>query len=150
MVWQEDVTLDDGDVVTIWCRGMLDFWCPELKFGGDAKTCADASDDALQRWFYNSYATQDVWYLRGLQKLVGMDARFGFVFVEKEEPYLYRLATSTDAFRMGAWMACEKAMKIFATCLRDNDWPGYEPFEAYPTMWQLARWNDSEDGEIDV
>lgn len=85
--WQRVV---DGH--PIWCRGMLDVWCPELNLALDVKTCESASDRAINRAFASGYAGQDCFYRSGLDAVTGQPGRaqFGFLFVEKNAPFLPR------------------------------------------------------------
>ena len=149
IAWTEEVEVD-GKTVTIWCRAMIDVWCPALNLALDVKTAADALDDAVLRQFSNGYATQDVWYLRGLGKVFGNHGlnRFGFLFVESDPPHLSRTVTSTESFRFGVKGYIETAMEIFARCMSRNEWPGYEPFYAYPPDWMLRRWDAAEQMRI--
>ena len=152
IAWNEDVELDGGEVQRIWCRSMLDVWCPDLVLALDVKTAIDCTDDALGKWFNKGYAQQECFYLRGIQRVTGKtkEPRMGFLFVEKEPPYLSRPGFSTDAYRQGKWLDIEAAMKTFATCLRDGVWPGYEPFEALPSLWQVSQWSELEEGDISI
>lgn len=150
IAWQEKVELRDGTALLVWCRAMLDVWCPDLLLALDVKTCADACDDAIVRQFANGYATQDGWYLRGLNRLTGETgrARFGFLFVESEAPFLYRPVASTEAFRHGANMEIERALSVFGQCLNADDWPGYADLRVLPPSWLLQRWTAAEMMEL--
>lgn len=145
IAWREDV-----DGFPVWCRAMLDVWCPDLQLALDVKTCADACDDAIVRQFANGYATQDSFYLRGLNKLTGQTGRvrFGFLFVESEAPFLYRPVASSEAFRHGAKLEIERALSVFARCLKADDWPGYSDFRPLPPSWLLHRWTAGEMMEL--
>jgi hypothetical protein len=150
IAWQEEVDLLAGGSVMVWCRAMLDVWCPELDLALDVKTCMAADDDVLDRQFANGYATQDVWYLRGLGKVTGRPgkSRFGFLLVESEEPYLSRPGASTESFRHGAQMDIERALSTFGNCLHANNWPGYLPYQAYPPAWLIHKWTAAEMTEL--
>lgn len=138
IAWQEEMSQG-----TIWCRAMLDVWCPELRLALDVKTCKDASDEAITRQFANGYATQDCWYRRGLEKLTGEHGRFrfGFLFVEDEPPFLSRYASATEGFRHGAGLEIKRAMAIFSDCLSRGAWPGYEEAQVAPPPWLVNRWS---------
>lgn len=141
IAWREDVEVMPSLVVPIWCRAMLDVWCPALGLALDVKTAAAADDEACDKAFSNGYAIQDAWYLRGLNALADKTdkgrARFGFLFVESEAPYLPRDVSASEAYRHGARMLIERAQWQFARCLHHNEWPGYEPHRATPTPWFL-------------
>jgi len=141
IAWQERVELMPTLHVDIWCRAMLDVWCPTLGLAIDVKTCRGADDDTVDRAFSDGYAIQDAWYLRGLNALADQTdkgrARFGFLFVESEAPYLARDVSASEAYRHGARMLIERAMWSFARCIHHGEWPGYEPHRATPTPWFL-------------
>lgn len=141
IAWQETVELMPSLHVEIWCRAMLDVWCPSLGLALDVKTCAAADDEWCDKAFSNGYAVQDAWYLRGLNAIADQTekgrARFGFLFVESEAPYLARDVSASEAYRHGARMLIERAMWTFARCIHHDDWPGYEPYRTQPTPWFL-------------
>ncbi len=130
----------------VWCRAMLDVWCPSLNLALDVKTCADASDRAIERAFANGYAGQAAWYADGVEALSSSPERprFGFLFVENEAPWLGRFAECSESFRHGASLANERAVRIFADCLTAGQWPGYQPIKAQPPVWWLNQITDLE------
>lgn len=129
-----------------WCRLMLDVWCPPLLYGFDAKTIASADDLSVDRAFANYYGRQDAWYLEGIEAVTGKTgrARFGFMFVEKEAPWLDRFAESTEAMRHGCRLEIDRAFRTFDECMSAGDWPGYAPHRAFPSSWQLREWTEAE------
>jgi len=138
IAWQE--MMSSG---LVWCRAMLDVWCPSLLLGLDVKTCDDASDDSLQRKFANGYGIQNAWYKRGIEALTQEHGRsqFRFLFIESEAPYLWRAASATEGFRYAGERECKRALAIFADCLSRNDWPGYEEVKVPPPSWLVSRWD---------
>ena len=134
MAWQRTI----GDF-TIWCRGMIDVWCPSLGLALDIKTITDAGDRSVARTFAGGYANQHDWYRGGIETITGDHGRtrFGFLFVEKEEPFLTRFAGASEAFRWEAQLLNDKAAELFARCLKAGEWPGYRPFTAEPPAWWL-------------
>jgi len=141
IAWTETVELTPSLHVEVWCRAMLDVWCPTLGLALDVKTCRGADDDTVDRAFADGYAVQDAWYLRGLNALAEQTekgrARFGFLFVESEAPYLPRDVSASEAYRHGAKMLIERALWLFARGIHTQEWPGYEPHRATPTPWFL-------------
>lgn len=130
----------------IWCRAMIDVWCPALLLALDVKTCADAGDEAIMRAFASGYATQDCFYRRGVETLTGEPgrAKFGFLFVESDEPFLSRRATPREAFRHVATFDVKRAMAIFADCMSRGEWPGYGDAEVEPPAWLINRMSAQE------
>lgn len=145
IAWQEEV-----GGFSVWCRAMIDVWCPALALALDVKTCADAGDEAIGRAFANGYATQDAWYRRGIEAINGKPGRtrFGFLFVESDPPHLARHAVATEGFRTSAMFECKRALGIFAGCLKANDWPGYDRLNVNPPSWLLHRWTSAEMMEL--
>lgn len=130
----------------IWCRAMLDVWCPSLNLALDAKTCLSADDKSIDRAFSTGYAGQHAFYSEGIETLSPHKdrPRFGFVFIEKDAPFLGRYAEPTEAFRYGASLEIDRAAGIFAACLKAGEWPGYRPHTAQPPVWWLNQITDLE------
>lgn len=129
-----------------WCRAMLDVWCPSLLMGRDVKTIVSADDLSIDRAFAGGYGRQDAWYRGGIERLTGQSGRvdFGFLFVEKEEPWLPRSADTTEGMRTGSSMECDRAFEIFDACMTAGEWPGYPRRKVQPTAWQVREWMDAE------
>lgn len=129
-----------------WCRLMLDVWCPALLLGLDAKTCMGADDLSIDRAFASGYGRQDAWYLEGIEVVTGNTghAKFGFLFVEKEAPWLDRFAESTEAMRHGSRLEIERAFRTFDACMSAGEWPGFARHRSLPTSWQLREWSEAE------
>lgn len=138
--------LRDVNGFKIWCRAMVDVWCPALNLALDVKTCADAGDRAVNRAFANGYAQQHAFYAEGLEA-VSPNAnrpRFGFLFVENAEPFCSRYAECDESFRYGASLGIDKAAKLFSLCLRNDRWPNFGPMKATPPVWWLNEISDLE------
>jgi hypothetical protein len=132
-----------------WCRGMLDVWCPSLLLALDVKTCAAADDAAIDRAFANGYARQEAWYLEGINAITEAQgrARFGFLFVEKDPPFLPRFAEATESIRHGSRFEIARAWHQFNAGIETGEWPGYAPRKVNPTSWQLREWAEAEFAE---
>ena len=129
-----------------WCRGMLDVWCPSLSLALDVKTCVAADDTSIDRAFASGYGRQEAWYLEGVEALTGNTgrSRFKFLFVEKEAPWLGRVAESGEAMRSGSRFEIARAFHIFDECMSASAWPGYSERKVQPTPWQVREWTDAE------
>jgi PDDEXK-like domain of unknown function (DUF3799) len=136
IAWIENI-----DGVDVWCRAMVDVWCPSLLLALDVKTTADCDDEFLIRRFTGGYAIQDAWYRRGLGRVTQQEGRirFGFLFVETEAPFLDRNVVATEGFRFGGAAHCNRALEIFAKCMKAGKWPGYQDFKAVPPPWWVGR-----------
>jgi hypothetical protein len=130
----------------LWCRAMLDVWCPALSMAWDVKTAQDISDLAMGRAFARGYARQDAWYRRGLDAVTRDPGRnrFGFLFVEGDAPHLSRTASIDEAYRDGSDNECERALSIFGRCMAANSWPGPGHYTATPPSWRVREWMDAE------
>ena len=128
----------------IWCRGMIDAWCPSLMMAVDLKSTTDASPAAATRRMINGgYDTQDAWYSRGLGHVIGEPGkvRFTTLFGETEAPFASHAVTINEAWRSSAWDLCEEAAEIFGGCLAARQWPGYprNPQLLSPPDWLISQ-----------
>jgi hypothetical protein len=128
----------------IWCRGMIDAWCPTLLTAVDLKSTTDASPTAATRRMVNGgYDTQDAWYSRGLGHVTGEAGRIRFVtlFGENDPPFASHAVTINEAWRTSAWDLCEEAAEIFARCKKAGQWPGYPrtPQLLSPPDWLISQ-----------
>jgi hypothetical protein len=128
----------------IWCRGMIDAWCPTLLTAVDLKSTTDASPTAATRRMVNGgYDTQDAWYSRGLGHVTGEAGRIRFVtlFGENDPPFASHAVTINEAWRTSAWDLCEEASEIFARCKKAGQWPGYPrtPQLLSPPDWLISQ-----------
>lgn len=143
MAWKREV-----NGFPIWCRAMLDVWCPSLGLALDVKTIVDAGDKSINKAFAAGYSIQDCFYSGGIEAINKQHGRtrFGFLFVEKEEPFLARYGDCDEAFRHGARLSVNHAAEIFARCMQSGEWPGYRPYTATPPVWWL---NETADLELE-
>jgi hypothetical protein len=126
----------------IWCRGMVDAWCPTLKMAVDLKTSTDASiKAATNKMAREGYDTQSAWYTTGLGHLIGEQGkvRFTYLFCETEAPYASQPFELDEAWRSSGWDLCEEAADTFARCLKRKQWPGYSrnPVLLTPPDWLI-------------
>jgi hypothetical protein len=128
----------------IWCRGMIDAWCPSLMMAVDLKSTTDASPTAATRRMVNGgYDTQDAWYSRGLGHVIGEPGKVRFVtlFSENDPPFASHAVTIDEAWRSSSWDLCEEAAEIFGRCLKAAQWPGYprNPQLLNPPDWLISQ-----------
>lgn len=112
----------------VWCRGMMDAWCPTLNLIVDLKSTTDASAATLtRRMAAGGYDTQAAWYPRGLGQILDMPGRIRFatLFCETDAPHCSQAVELDEAWRSSAWDLCEEAIEIFARCSKAGKWPGY-------------------------
>jgi hypothetical protein len=128
----------------IWCRAMIDAWCPSLMTAVDLKSTIDASPTAATRRMINGgYDTQDAWYSRGLGHVIGEPGRVNFVtlFCENDPPFASHAVTLDEAWRSSSWDLCEEAAEIFGRCMKADKWPGYprNPVRLSPPDWLISQ-----------
>lgn len=135
------ITTPHGDV---WCRAMIDAWCPSLNIALDVKSTTDASAKALEKHIGNmGYDTQNAWYTKGLEYLTNQHGKVRFinVFCETGSPFATHSIELDPAWRDSAWDLCEEAVDLFGRCLKLNKWPGYprSPRTISPPDWLITQ-----------
>jgi hypothetical protein len=108
----------------------------------DLKSTTDASPQAFQRsaWSYR-YHVQAAWYLDGIAATTGKP-RDAFVFAafEKDQPFACAFYYADDAMIEAGRTEYRRLLRVYADCLKSNDWPGYpltlEPLA--PPAWAMA------------
>lgn len=79
----------------------------------------------------SKYAANSGWYLiaahyaAGIKAMTGRTPKQYFAVQETEAPHLCVVAELDATFMATAAMRRDRAMMIWARCLRDNNWPGY-------------------------
>ena len=149
MLWREETAHGP-----IWCRGMLDAWCPSLGIAADPKfTDQDAGETTFARQANDiGYAIQNVWYTRGVAALeprLAGRVKFRHISIETAEPYDWQAHDLTGKFRALAESQIGVAVDRFASCLHAGVWPGYEPGvrRVDPPTYAFNSWFDAGAGE---
>jgi hypothetical protein len=144
LVWEDDYG--------VMCRARLDWIRDDLTAWHDLKTTrASASQDSWSRTALGiGVDLQAAFYARGCRAVLGCDPDYRFVAVETQPPYLmsvFALAPDTLAL---AEKKISYALKRWAMCLRNDDWPGYPTDVAYITTppWVEAAWLERELREV--
>ena len=134
----------------IWCRLRPDYMPNNAARVFDYKTAADGSPDVFMREIYNrGYHQQAAWYLDGYEAVTGHRPReFWFVVQEKTAPFLLSFFQIDEmSLEIGRTLN-RQAKGIFAWCLRNNRWPGYQPevdgkarfFKTSPPAWLVREY----------
>ena len=138
--WKEELLTGDGQVVTVWCRGRLDFYNSESENLIDLKTSAGSMNPAhwarFTAWSIGA-PTQAAFYKAGIRRLTQLgllrqhDADFLFLLAQSAAPYCLGLVNFPPDIRQrfGEQSADEKlttAMLKWAECLQTGVWPGYD------------------------
>jgi hypothetical protein len=124
LAWQE------GDT---WCRGMIDRLPDDQSLPVfDLKlTGLSASPEEWGNRMVREYATQDAFYMRGLQAIGQKRPAFLFIVVEFDAPYGLSVMASAPSLRHIADVEVERAISAWKHCMKTQQWPGYPNFTAY-------------------
>lgn len=114
---------------------------PELTLCVDYKTAAKADPEAVSRAIADrGYHQQDAFYIDGIQAVLGLPARFLFVFQSKTAPYLITVRELSEADRAIGRAKNQRALRIFADCTKTGIWPDWTgPTESIPYI-SLPPW----------
>ena len=118
-LWQ-----DDGGV---WCRIRPDWLTTDRTLIVDYKT-TDTSPEPeafLRQIAYMGYDLQDGMYVRGVKRITGIEPKFVFLVQSASEPYLISLVGLNPASMAFADYQAQRAIDLWAKCLRENTWPAY-------------------------
>ena len=124
MEWEE--RSEHGPVA---CRAMLDHVWLDRGLILDLKVTENASPAAIERTAENlGYGIQAAAYQRAMAALVPELAgrvRFLFAFVEPEPPFAVNVCAPDGMFRELGERRWLRAVSAWASCLKNNAWPGY-------------------------
>lgn len=136
--WEETAT--DGTVVQ--CRGMFDHllaWTIS-----DVKKCASVHPAKLVKHMESIGADiQAAAYQRALRKVFpecqGREV-FQWICIELEPPYAVTLPEPAGSMHMVGETLWQRAVDVWAQCLKTNTWPAYEPqrVRLEASQWRLA------------
>ncbi len=135
-------TLGHAEVTICWtddhgvvCRGRIDWLMNSHKRFFDYKsTGMTANPEVLSRSMFSAgWDFQEAFYRRGLQKL-GYDAQGIFVAQEDRPPYALSAIGFNPLIMRVADGKVQRAIDLWAKCLRENKWPGYADRICYPEM----------------
>lgn len=116
---------------------------PGMTLAVDLKTTKDANPEAVSRAIRDySYHQQDAFYTDGIwAALQPEDVRFVFVFVSKTPPYLITVRELTDQARDIGRARNERALRLYADCTANDEWPDWTgPVDQIPQIG-LPSWD---------
>ena len=127
------VWTDDHGVV---CRARPDWIKNGKKRIFDYKgTGTSVNPESLGRFAVSQgWDIQSAFYLRGIQKLFGIDAEFFFVAQEDYPPYALTVAGMPPPFRWIGDKKVQMAIDLWAQCLESGKWPAYSDRIIYPDL----------------
>ena len=142
----------------IWCRSLIDLAPTGEDAQGwwtiyDLKTTSGALDaNTLARNMISyGYDIQAAHYTRGLQALLGNDARvrFRFLFVESDSPYSATVAQASGQMAATGEQKVLAAYSIWSRGLRESEWPGYprDVMRVEPPNFLETQWREREAGD---
>lgn len=127
----------EPEVVMVWddeigptCRSMIDWLQIEEGVVWDYKTVARPPvPDMLARTVANlGYDFQGAFYTRGIERVIPDLAgrvKFRLVMQEIEPPYLLTVAELDGGFLTIGNRKVEAAIRMWARCIAENNWPGF-------------------------
>lgn len=124
----------------IWKKARPDATPNDSGDFGDLKTAASVSDDAIRKAIAEcAYHQQAALVADGWETITGNKfASFSLVFVEKTPPFCCRVVTLKDCDLERGAKQNRIALRMFANCLKANDWPG--PGRADAEYIELPAW----------
>lgn len=130
----------------VWCRARYDLLSDAAAY--DYKTARDVTRRgfSLAMGSYG-YHQQADFYERGLTALkhpaAGTPMRF--ICQETEPPYLVQIHTPDEMAREVARSLNDRAIRLYAECVKADKWPGYAALDAEPVSLPAFYYFDYED-----
>ena len=135
-----------------WCRIRPDLWSEAHSVILDYKTTtASAEPEQVIRQRVPSYELQAGLYVRGVKEITGQLPRFVYLFQETEPPFACSLIGLSPAWQALCDQKAQAAITLWTHCMATNKWPDYGAriCWAEPPAWQLAKWEESENFNLD-
>jgi len=133
LLWQEG---------NLWYRARPDMMSKDRRIILDYKSTASAAPDFIAKQLDRmGYDLQSEFYTRGLAAVTGReDTVLVFLFQEITPPYACSLIALSNAYRAVGQAKVARAMEIWHTCVKTNNWPGYTNQILYcePRPWEAA------------
>ena len=115
----------EGDT---WCGGLADAWCEDMLMIADPKITMRLGMQARSQMINMGWDIQGAWTLRGFNAIFPQYAgriRFANILVKPLPPFTSRVVALNEAWRHNAERECERALRIFQTCMATGIWPSY-------------------------
>lgn len=136
---EQSVFWEEEDLA-LKCRP--DAWQPGKLW--DLKTTINADPNEFGKTAHNyGYHQSNAHYVDGVKALTGEELPFGFILVEKAEPYLVSVVElDWEAINLGRALN-DRAKRIYRECVSTNTWPGYPAAEPVSLpMWAVYESED--------
>ena len=142
------------DEYGVLCRARLDWLTDDHTQVHDLKTTkASAHPDAWSRTALGIGADlQYAFYVRGCRAVFGVEPEFTFVVAETYPPYAVQpFGVAPDTLAL-AEKRIDYGLKLWAKCLRNNEWPAYSEQVAHITTppYIEAAWLERELREVEA
>jgi hypothetical protein len=140
LTWEEDGVL---------CRCRPDWLRNDFTVIEDVKTTSRGADPKFfsrKTIFDYGYDLRAAMYLRGVRAVTGVDAKWRWIVVETDPPYVVSvIEPSAEMLAIGN-AKFDRALEMWRDCLASGLWPAYgrEVHVAEPPSWEM-RWLDNSD-----
>lgn len=144
VIWREDTPKG-----SIYMRGMLDVWCPDLGVIIDPKVTERLYDGVAGEFIVNKHFSSMGWdrqaalYKRGVEMVLpelANKVKFINLLIAPAEPFVCRPVYPDQTMLMTALYECREPMMKFAECMASGDWPSF-PIEPQPVS--LSPWEEN-------
>jgi len=118
----------------VFCKARADYIIPSGNILVDVKTTISASFEDFQRAAYKyKYHIQTAYYCDIFTKVTGQEYdSFAFICVEKSPPYAVKCYVVDKTFIAAGRVEYTRALQLYADCVKNNKWDGYE--DRYHTL----------------
>lgn len=131
----------------VMCRCRPDWLRDDLTVIEDVKTSSRGADPgffARKTVPDYGYDLRAAMYLRGVKTRLGAEARWRWIVVETQPPYVVSVAEPSELMLAVGAAKLDRALEMWRDCLQTGLWPGYgrDVHVAEPAPWEL-RWLDN-------
>lgn len=124
----------------IWLRARIDWLSIDRRLILDYKTTTDATPAVFNRQITRmGYHIQEAFYRRGIKALTKTNPEFVILAQENVPPYGCSFHAIDAAMQEIADAKVESAIRMWASCLKASNWPGYHNQIHWcgPSTWQM-------------
>jgi hypothetical protein len=125
IVLSDEARKAEREVVLLWvehhngvpvlCKAKLDYWHTGWKAVLDIKTSRDARPSQFERTAEQQhYPLKAAWYKRGIQQIVGVTPKFGWLVMEREKPHRVNTMEPGERCIEQGWGEACKALATIA------------------------------------
>jgi hypothetical protein len=140
------------DWMGVQCKARLDRVALEEGLVLDLKTTDSVEPDLfLKKVIGLGYDFQAAYYAKAAEVAFGKPFKFLFVAVERKAPYTVDIFEATPDMMEEATYKCEEALRRYALCMENNDWPNREPLVRqldYPGWYNRVKMEETPEEDI--